>query len=104
MPSTAVFIAFKEPVDAANRDRAPDRAHLLALIDRHGGAHPQPDATHYSGPIGRAELKWESHTEFVTYTAFTPGVSPRPFDPAEAEVFPGRLAGRRHRASGWSRC
>ena len=50
--------------------------------------HPQPEATHFSGPIGRAELKWESHTEFVTYSAFTPGLSARPFDPAEAEVFP----------------
>ncbi|MEZ5797373.1 MAG: DUF3422 domain-containing protein [Paracoccaceae bacterium] len=88
VPSTAVFVAFKEPVDAANRDRARDKAHLLALIDRHGAAHPQPEATHYSGAIGRAELKWESHTEFVTYSAFTPGLSPRPFEPAEAEVFP----------------
>jgi uncharacterized membrane-anchored protein len=88
VPSTAVYVAIKEPVDAANRDRALDRAHLLALIERHGGAHPQPDATHFSGPIGRAELKWESHTEFVTYTAFCPGVSARPFDPADTEVFP----------------
>ena len=88
VPSTAVFVAFKPQVDAANRDRALDRAHLLDLIDRHGGAHPQPDATHYSGQIGRAVLKWESHTEFVSYSAFLPGVSARPFDPAEAEVFP----------------
>ena len=33
-------------------------------------------------------LKWESHTEFVTYTVFTDGVSTRPFDPADFEVFP----------------
>jgi uncharacterized membrane-anchored protein len=33
-------------------------------------------------------LKWESHTEFVTYSAFTPGLSARVFDPIEAEVFP----------------
>ncbi len=65
-----------------------DRAHLLALLDRHGSPHPQPDATHFSGTIGRADLKWESHTEFVTYSAFTPGVSARAFDPVEAEVFP----------------
>ncbi len=89
VPCTAVFLAIKEPLDAANRDRARDRAHLVSLIDRHGGSHPQPEATHFSGPIGRAELKWESHTEFVTYTAFSPGVSDRPFDPADAEIFPG---------------
>jgi len=88
VPSTAVYVAIKEPVQAQNRDRSLDRAHLLALLDRHGSAHPQPDATHFQGPIGRAELKWESHTEFVTYTAFSPGLSKRPFDPADAEVLP----------------
>jgi uncharacterized membrane-anchored protein len=88
VPSTAVYVAIKEPVQAQNRDRGLDRAHLLALLDRHASAHPQPDATHFQGPIGRAELKWESHTEFVTYTAFTKGNSARPFDPAEAEVLP----------------
>ena len=87
-PCTAVYLAIKEPVHAANRDRGLDRAHLLALLDRHASAHPQPEATHFSGPIGRADLKWESHTEFVTYSAFTKGLSPRPFDPSEAEVFP----------------
>jgi uncharacterized membrane-anchored protein len=88
VPSHAVYLAVKEPVDAANRDRGRDRAHLLDLLDRHGSAHPQPDATHFSGPIGRHDLKWESHTEFVTYSAFGRGVSARPFDPVEAEVFP----------------
>ena len=86
-PCTAVYVAIKEPQAAQSRDRAVDRAHLLAILDRYGSAHPQPGATHFSGPIGRAELKWESHTEFVTYSAFTPGVSDRAFDPAEAEVF-----------------
>ena len=88
VPSMVAYLAIKEPVDAANRDRGLDRAHLLALIDRHGAAHPAPDATHYAGQIGRSEVKWESHTEFVTYSAFTPGLSSRAFDPMEADVFP----------------
>lgn len=88
VPSMVAYLAIKEPVDAANRDRGLDRAHLLALIDRHGAAHPAPDATHYAGQIGRSEVKWESHTEFVTYSAFTPGLSSRPFDPMEADVLP----------------
>lgn len=88
VPGTAVYLAIKEPEDAANRDRAKDRRHLLDLLDRHGSAHPQPDATHFFGEIGRNHLKWESHTEFVTYSAFGKGVSARGFDPAEAEVFP----------------
>ena len=33
-------------------------------------------------------LKWEQHTEFVTYTAFVPGLEERPFDPVSFEVFP----------------
>ncbi|MDZ4136789.1 MAG: DUF3422 domain-containing protein [Paracoccaceae bacterium] len=88
-PCHAVYVAIKQPVAAANRDRAADRAHLLALLDRHGSAHPQPEATHFSGPIGRYDLKWESHTEFVTYSAFGTGTSARPFDPAQAAVFAG---------------
>ncbi|MGP3697324.1 DUF3422 family protein [Rhodobacter sp. NSM] len=98
-PCHVVFMAFKEPVDAANRDRQRDRAHLLDILDRNGTAHPPPEATHFSAPIGRAELRWESHTEFVTYTAFVPGLHERPFDPAKAEVFPedwiGCAPGRR---------
>ena len=87
VPSTAAFMALMED-DGAGRDRTGDRAHLLALLDRHGSTHPQPTATHFSGPIGRSELTWESHTEFVTYTAFTPGLSARPFDPTDAASFP----------------
>ncbi len=88
VPSTAHYVAIKEPVQAHNRDRDADQAHLLAILDRHGSPHPQPGATHFQGPIGRAELKWESHTEFVTYSAFTKGLSARAFDPADAEVLP----------------
>ena len=87
-PCTAVYVAIKEPQAAQSRDRGADRAHLLTILDRYGSAHPQPGATHFSGPIGRSELKWESHTEFVTYSAFTPGISDRAFDPVEADVFP----------------
>ncbi len=88
VPCTAVFLAIKQPHDAVGRDRAKDLDHLCKLLDRHGAAHPQPGATHYSGKIGRHHLKWEQHTEFVTYTVFTSGLSARAFDPAEFEVFP----------------
>lgn len=87
-PCFAAFLAVKREHDAAGRDRGADRAHLLALLDRYGAAHPQPGATHYSGKIGRYQLKWESHTEFVTYTLFGEGVMARPFDPAAFDVFP----------------
>ncbi len=88
VPCHAVYLAIKEPLGAANRDRARDHAHLVALLDRHAGAHPEPETTHFSGKLGRHLMKWESHTEFVTYTAFGKGVSERPFDPVEAQIFP----------------
>ncbi|MGD9862441.1 MAG: DUF3422 family protein [Pseudodonghicola sp.] len=87
-PCTVVYLAVKQPVEAVSRDRAVDLAHLTDLLDRHGAPHPQPGATHYSGTIGRHVLKWEQHTEFVTYTAISEGISDRPFDPVDFGVFP----------------
>ena len=88
VPCHAVYLAIKQPVAAASRDRAADRAQLVGLLDRHGGPHPAPDASHYTGTIGHHDLKWENHTEFTTYSAFRKGIAERPFDPARAEVFP----------------
>jgi uncharacterized membrane-anchored protein len=87
-PGQAIFMAIKPAKDAAKRDRALDRAHLLALLDRFGAQHPSPDATHYFAQLGRFHLKWESHTEFVTYTAFLENGVDRPFDSSAWEAFP----------------
>jgi len=87
-PGQAVYFAIKEQKEAAKRDRAKDRAHLISLLDRFGAQHPKPDATHYFGDLGKFRLKWEQHTEFVTYTAFLPNGTARPFDPTAWEVFP----------------
>ena len=87
-PCRAAFLAIKRESDAANRDRSADRAHLETLLDRFGADHPPPDATHFFGQLGKHRLKWESHTEFVTYTLFSDGVADRPFDGAMFDVFP----------------
>ena len=87
-PCHAVHLAIKPETDAASRDRAADRAHLIDLLDRHGAQHPSPGATHYFGTIGKHALKWESHTEFVSYTLFCSGVAARPFDGRTFELFP----------------
>ncbi len=84
----AGFIAIKRAEDAANRDREADRTHLLALLDRFGADHPKPNATHYFGEIGRYRLKWESHTEFVTYTLFSDTFGDRPFDGSVMKALP----------------
>jgi len=87
-PAHAAYLAIKPVGDAAGRDRDADRAHLVDLLDRFGVTHPQPGATHYYADLGPFRLKWESHTEFVTYTVFVDGVADRPFDPRAFEVFP----------------
>ena len=87
-PCSAIYVAFKQPEMAATRDRTADIAHLHVLLDRHGAPHPQPGATHYYGQVGRYWLKWEQHTEFVTYTIFCDGVENRPFDPQAFDPFP----------------
>ncbi len=86
-PATAAFVAFKEPKEAANRDHSKDAEHLALLVSRHGGPRPDPEDSHYQGKLGRHDLKWESHTEFVTYMAMTPGLPIRPFDPSAAAIF-----------------
>jgi uncharacterized membrane-anchored protein len=88
VPATVVLLATKPVQDAAARDRGADRAHLHALLDRHGAAHPAPEATHHDCVIGKHGLKWENHTEFTTYTAIGPRLPTRPFDPAAFSVFP----------------
>ncbi|WP_298842216.1 DUF3422 family protein [uncultured Roseobacter sp.] len=87
-PCSAVYVAIKQPNDAVSRDRAQDLQHLTDLLDRHGAPHPQPGATHYYGQIGKHWIKWEQHTEFVTYTAFLEEGAERAFDPASFDVFP----------------
>jgi len=87
-PCRAAYLAIKRPENAAARDRAADFEHLIALLDRYAAPHPQPGATHYFGTIGKHQLKWESHTEFVTYTIFGEGTAATPFDAATFKMFP----------------
>jgi uncharacterized membrane-anchored protein len=87
-PCRAMILAIKKLDKAAERDRSEDRAHLVALVDRYGGAHPAPDADHYSGKLGRGFLKWEMHTEFVTYTIYAAEPNAEPFSPDLFNLFP----------------
>ena len=93
VPGTVAYLAVKPAEDAAARDRDRDRGHLLTLLDRFGAAHPAPGATHHGCKLGRHGLKWESHTEFVTYTGFAAGLPDRAFDPAVFDVYPKEWLG-----------
>jgi len=88
VPGTVAYLALKPAEDAAARDRDRDRTHLLALLDRAGATHPAPGATHHACKLGRHGMKWESHTEFVTYTGFGAGLPDRAFDPVVFDVYP----------------
>jgi uncharacterized membrane-anchored protein len=88
VPSRAAYLAIKHASDSIGRTPSEDRAHLVDLLSRHGAPHPEPGATHWMGQIGRHWLKWECHTEFVTYTLFTEDTTIRPFDPAPFDLFP----------------
>ena len=87
-PGSVAFLALKVEKNAAARDKTKDTDLLIKLLDRFGAPHPQHGATHYSGGLGRNSLKWEQHTEFVTYTIYSPACSERAFDPAVFDVFP----------------
>ena len=87
-PGTVAYLAIKQPQHAVSRDREQERLDLIALLDRFGTPHPQPGATHFFGDLGRHKLKWEQHTEFVTYTLFSNELSERAFDATVFEAFP----------------
>ncbi len=87
-PGQAAYLAIKQPTDAAARDREADHAHLIDLLDRFGAKHPAASATHYFGELGRFKLKWEAHTEFVTYTLFVEGEEGEKFAEDAFDLYP----------------
>ena len=91
--SRAVFLAIAHPPEANAEQAKRDLEHLIALLDRFGAQHPQPGATHYFGSIGKHRLKWERHTEFVTYTLLMNGLGERAFAPDDFDVFPSDWLG-----------
>ncbi|TNJ42688.1 DUF3422 family protein [Phaeobacter sp. B1627] len=88
LPATVAYLAVKQPKEAVHRDRSADLQHLIDLLDRHGAPHPQPGATHHTAQLGRHTLKWEQHTEFVSYTLHGEGISDRAYDPRDFDFFP----------------
>jgi uncharacterized membrane-anchored protein len=77
-PAQGIQLAFK-PLDDRMRDTSAHRDHLDALL-RHHGAPPAPaDVPHYSAEAGPLKLKWERHTEFVSYTLLLDGPTDQPF-------------------------
>lgn len=88
-PTTAIYLALIPGEGApAARDKSRDMAGLCDLLSHYGAPKPNPNATHFYGEVGRAMLKWECHTEFVTYTVYLPKTEGGAFDPAQFDFFP----------------
>ncbi len=81
--------------DAAQR--AASRAHLAALLRDHHQAPPDEQTTHLRAEFGPLRLRWELHTEFVTWTFSVPAADEllyaRQPDSATAQVPQDWLAG-----------
>jgi uncharacterized membrane-anchored protein len=77
-PSQAIQLAFK-PLDDRMRDVSAHRDHLAKLLEHHGAPPAGPDVDHYYAQVGPIRIKWERHTEFVSYVLFEDGPSDAPF-------------------------
>jgi uncharacterized membrane-anchored protein len=82
-PCRAIYLALTLP----DGGRAA-RGDLDALLDRFGADRPAADANHFHGAVGARRLKWELHSEFVTYTMFLDGVAETPFSTGFEAAFP----------------
>jgi uncharacterized membrane-anchored protein len=64
-PASAAYLAITSLGSAKK-----DRAELLKLLHALGHSDQAPEGSHYFADLGAYKLKWERHTEFVTYTLF----------------------------------
>jgi uncharacterized membrane-anchored protein len=82
-PSLVGYIAFTDDGDSDMHFR-----YLSTLLERFGAMPVQHDATHHFCDLGAATLKWEKHTEFVTYTVIKPVNGVPSFADAGYALFP----------------
>lgn len=88
------FAALSSPARASHlamlcdeKNASEASVHLSALCERYNIAPPQAGAQHYHGDCEAFRIKWERHTEFVSYTFIREDDYEEPFaDPALALV------------------
>lgn len=68
-PAALSHLAFAVPPGS----READMAHLADLLQRFGAPAPGAEGNHLSLDLGEVRVRWERHTEFVTYTFWRPG-------------------------------
>lgn len=62
------------------QQREASRAHLAALMHDHHHTGPDADCTHLRVDFGAFRLRWELHTEFVSWTFMVPLPADAPLD------------------------
>src|SRR5919112_2027448 len=65
-----------------------DHAHLVRLCRRYGIAPPAEGVNYFAADLGTLRLRWERHTEFVSYTFFKYGDGADPFAQPPIEEVP----------------
>ena len=65
-----------------------DELHIQSLAKKFGGLDYIIGSGHYYQDLGGYSLKWERHSEFVTYTILLDGEDDHPFSDKAASYFP----------------
>ena len=82
-PTCAAYLAITSAGSVAK-----DRAILMKLLKAMGHSDQQIEGSHYFVDLGAYKLKWERHTEFVTFTVFTERKAKVLFEDDPHDVFP----------------
>ncbi|HSN41187.1 MAG TPA: DUF3422 domain-containing protein [Burkholderiales bacterium] len=82
-PERIAFLALFAP----DGDAAPAEA-LGRLFERMGQTPPSLDQPHVTADFGAFRLKWERHSEFVSYTFFQHGAFDAPFSGSALDAVP----------------
>jgi len=82
-PGSVYYIAL-----TSDGDGKKDRKALRDLLKFYDAALPAEGANHHFAELGRFRLKWERHTEFVTYTLISDANSTLPFSGEAHGRFP----------------
>jgi uncharacterized membrane-anchored protein len=73
MPVSAPERVSHLAVHSGEQGGADDHSCLVKLCERYGITPPHSGVNHFAHDLGPFRLKWERHTEFVTYTFFAAG-------------------------------
>ena len=87
-PAEVLHLAFKPEGRGIGVDHAAEYAHLAALLRSEGAAAPDREANHLVTEFRDLQMKWERHTEFVSYTFIRPRAQAEPFSDGPEDWLP----------------